>query len=137
MKGKAVPLLVFEIGEELGTAEEATAEARLPFLGRDEEIATVREALDTALAGAGGVITITGATGMGKSRLAFEAVEASTAHGSWSCGPSRTAPRVPTGCSVTQYAGFSGSSATPRRRWGRRCSPRWPRSPRTCCRWPR
>ena len=78
MKGKAVPLLVFEIGEELGTAEEATAEARLPFLGRDEEIATVRAALDKALAGAGGVITITGATGMGKSRLAFEAVEAST-----------------------------------------------------------
>ena len=78
MKGKAVPLLVFEIGEELGTAEEATAESRLPFLGRDEELATVRAALDEALSGTGGVITITGATGMGKSRLAFEAVEAST-----------------------------------------------------------
>ena len=37
MKGKAVPLLVYEVGEELGTAEETTAESRLPFLGRDEE----------------------------------------------------------------------------------------------------
>ncbi len=75
MKGKAVPLLVFEVGEELGTAEEATSESRLPFLGRDEELATVRGALDEALGGTGGVITITGATGMGKSRLAFEAVK--------------------------------------------------------------
>ncbi len=74
MKGKAVPLLVYEVGEELGTAEETTAESRLPFLGRDQEIATVRSALHEALAGAGGVITITGATGMGKSRLAYEAL---------------------------------------------------------------
>ena len=63
MKGKAVPLLVYEVGEELGTVEEATSESHLPFLGRDAEIATVRSALDDALAGAGGVITITGTTG--------------------------------------------------------------------------
>ena len=75
MKGKAVPLLVFEVGEELGTVEEATSESRLPFLGRDRELETVRGALDEALGGTGGVITITGATGMGKSRLAFEAVK--------------------------------------------------------------
>ncbi len=75
MKGKAVPLLVYEVGEELGTAEEATADSRLPFLGRDEEIATVRRAIDDALTGAGGVLTISGATGMGKSRLAFEALD--------------------------------------------------------------
>ena len=79
MKGKAVPLLVYEVGEELGTAEETTAESRLPFLGRDEELATVRAALDEALAGAGGVITISGANGMGKSRLAFEALEGTQA----------------------------------------------------------
>ena len=35
----------------------------------------MRGALDEALGGTGGVITITGATGMGKSRLAFEAVK--------------------------------------------------------------
>ena len=75
MKGKAVPLLVYDVGEELGTREEATAEARLPFLGRDEEIATARAALDRALSGAGGVLTVTGATGMGKTRLLIEALE--------------------------------------------------------------
>ncbi len=74
MKGKAVPLLVYEVGEELDTAEEATADARLPFLGRDEELATLRRAIDAALDGTGGVITIAGSNGMGKSRLAFEAV---------------------------------------------------------------
>ena len=79
MKGKAVPLLVYDIGEELGTREEAEEGARLPFLGRDAEIATVRAALATALGGAGGAITIDGATGMGKSRLAFEALEGSQA----------------------------------------------------------
>ncbi len=74
MKGKAAPLLVYEVGEELDTAEEATADARLPFLGRDEELATVGQAIDTALSGEGGVITIAGGNGLGKSRLAFEAV---------------------------------------------------------------
>ncbi len=78
MKGKAVPLLVFEVGEELGTREEATVASRLPFLGREEEIQTVRQALIDALAGAGGVVVVDGATGMGKSRLVFEAVEAIT-----------------------------------------------------------
>ncbi len=75
MKGKAVPLLVYDVGEELGTREEATAEARLPFLGRDEEIATVRDALAEALSGSGGVVTVAGVTGMGKSRIVREALE--------------------------------------------------------------
>ena len=129
MKGKAVPLLVYEVGEELGTAEETTAESRLPFLGRDEEIATVRAALDEALAGAGGVITITGATGMGKSRLAFEALEGASGarRSSWS-GRSPTARPVPTACSVTRSGACSGSSATRRRRWAGRCSRPWARS---------
>lgn len=76
MKGKAVPLLLYAVGEELGTREEATAEARLPFLGRDREIAVLRTALAEALAGAGGVLTVTGATGMGKTRLVREALSA-------------------------------------------------------------
>ena len=75
MKGKAVPLLVYDVGEEIGTREEATADTRLPFLGRDEEIATARAALEAALAGAGGVLTVTGTTGMGKTRLLMEALE--------------------------------------------------------------
>jgi class 3 adenylate cyclase/tetratricopeptide (TPR) repeat protein len=74
MKGKAVPLLVYEVGEELGTREEATSQARLPFLGRDEEVAAVRGAVERALSGAGGVVTVQGGTGMGKSRLLQEAL---------------------------------------------------------------
>ena len=74
MKGKAVPMSVYAVGEETGTRE-GVDEARLPFLGRDEEAATVRRALEDALGGAGGVITVDGATGMGKSRLAHEALD--------------------------------------------------------------
>ncbi|MFL6080151.1 MAG: adenylate/guanylate cyclase domain-containing protein [Ornithinibacter sp.] len=78
MKGKAEPMSVYDVGEEVGTRE-GVDDSRLPFLGRDEESATVRRALEEALAGSGGVVTIDGATGMGKSRLAHEALEAAAA----------------------------------------------------------
>ncbi len=73
MKGKAQPLLVYSVGEESGTRESAE-EGRLPLLGRDRELATVVDVLARALSGAGGVLTITGGTGMGKTRLVREAV---------------------------------------------------------------
>ena len=75
MKGKSVPLLVHEVGEETGTRE-ATDSARLPFLGRDAEVGIVAEALSHALGGEGGVVVLDGATGMGKSRLVHEALAA-------------------------------------------------------------
>ena len=78
MKGKALPLAVYAVGEETGTRE-GVDDARLPLLGRDEESATVRQALEGALGGAGGVITVDGATGMGKSRLVHDSLESSTA----------------------------------------------------------
>ena len=74
MKGKAVPLLVYDVGEELGTREEAGARAGLPLLGREAELAALRAALSAALAGAGGVVSLTAATGMGKSRVVREAL---------------------------------------------------------------
>jgi class 3 adenylate cyclase/tetratricopeptide (TPR) repeat protein len=77
MKGKAQPLAVYAVGEETGTRE-GVDDARLPFLGRDAESATVRRALADALGGAGGVITVDGATGMGKSRLVHEALDTAT-----------------------------------------------------------
>ncbi len=80
MKGKAVPLLVHEVGEETGTRQ-ATAEARLPFLGREAETSTVVEALSSALGGEGGVVVVEGATGMGKSRLVHEALAIGAAGG--------------------------------------------------------
>ncbi|MFN8158038.1 MAG: adenylate/guanylate cyclase domain-containing protein [Candidatus Nanopelagicales bacterium] len=71
MKGKAVPVLVYDVGEETGTRE-AVDRSNLPLVGRDEELATFRTALDRALSGAGGVITVSAPTGLGKSRLVRE-----------------------------------------------------------------
>ena len=73
MKGKTVPVPVFAIGEELGTRE-AQAREQLPLIGRDEELATLRAALERALGGEGGVITVAAATGLGKSRVIAEAM---------------------------------------------------------------
>jgi class 3 adenylate cyclase/tetratricopeptide (TPR) repeat protein len=73
MKGKTVPVPVFAIGEELGTRGAETREA-LPLIGRDDELAALREALDHALGGEGGVITVSAATGLGKSRVIAEAM---------------------------------------------------------------
>lgn len=75
MKGKAVPLLVYDVGEEIGTRDESATGARLPFLGREQELATATAALTHALSGAGGVITIAGGTGMGKTRFLHEALD--------------------------------------------------------------
>jgi class 3 adenylate cyclase/tetratricopeptide (TPR) repeat protein len=74
MKGKAVPVPVFEVGEELGTRE-VQARTSLPLVGRDAELAEMRTALDDALSGTGGVITVSAATGLGKSRLIREALK--------------------------------------------------------------
>jgi len=73
MKGKALPLLVYDVGEESGTRE-ADEVGRLPLRGRDAELADIRGAVDEALSGRGGVITVSGATGLGKSRLVREAL---------------------------------------------------------------
>ncbi|HET7761149.1 MAG TPA: adenylate/guanylate cyclase domain-containing protein [Phycicoccus sp.] len=73
MKGKSHPVLVHEVGEETGTRA-AAAESHLPFLGREAEVALVRDALARALSGEGGVVLVDGATGMGKSRLVHEAL---------------------------------------------------------------
>ncbi|MGA8045861.1 MAG: adenylate/guanylate cyclase domain-containing protein [Dermatophilaceae bacterium] len=75
MKGKAVPLLVYDVGEEIGTRDESAPGARLPFLGRELELATATSALAHALAGAGGVVTVVGGTGMGKTRFLREALD--------------------------------------------------------------
>ena len=74
MKGKAVPVPVLDVGEELGPRE-VQARTSLPLVGRDAELAELRTALDEALSGAGGVITVSAATGLGKSRVIREALK--------------------------------------------------------------
>ena len=78
MKGKAAPVLVYEVGEELGSRESVDA-TRLPFLGRDAELARARTALGRALSGEGGVLTVEGPAGIGSTRLTQEALDAAGA----------------------------------------------------------
>lgn len=75
MKGKAVPLLVYDVGEEIGTRDEPTSGTRLPFLGREKELREVCAGLEDGLSGRGSVVTITSESGLGKTRLAREAIE--------------------------------------------------------------
>ena len=107
MKGKAVPLVVYEVGEELGTREEATVDvaAAVPGPGRGDRRPCARRSSD-ALAGAGGVVTVDGATGMGKSRLVARGPRARStgAHVLVRPRPSRTARPAPTACSATRSA---------------------------------
>ncbi|PKW25455.1 adenylate/guanylate cyclase domain-containing protein [Phycicoccus duodecadis] len=72
MKGKAVPMHLLAVGEETGS-QDLRRSARLPFLGRDTELAEAVRMLTEAAAGAGGVLTVEGATGSGKTRLVREA----------------------------------------------------------------
>ncbi|HEY5880006.1 MAG TPA: AAA family ATPase [Nakamurella sp.] len=43
------------------------------LIGRDDEMSTIADALDRAIAGAGGVVVVIGEAGLGKSRIAREA----------------------------------------------------------------
>ena len=45
------------------------------FVGRENEVSTVRPAIDAADGGSGQIITIVGEAGAGKTRLAVEASE--------------------------------------------------------------
>jgi len=72
VKGKIRPVEARRIGPALRAARQE-AESGLPLVGRDQELATLRAAVQRALAGNGGVVEIVGETGTGKSRLLGEA----------------------------------------------------------------
>lgn len=74
-KGKALPQVVYRVGDELGP-KEATDGQGLQFHGREAELAAVRERIETVAAGRGDVVTLVGAAGLGKSRLVTEALGA-------------------------------------------------------------
>jgi class 3 adenylate cyclase/tetratricopeptide (TPR) repeat protein len=72
LKGKKAPLLVHDVGEELGRRRREGLEADV-FVGRVAELAAMRD----ALAGSPGrecVLAVAGAPGVGKSRLLREAL---------------------------------------------------------------
>jgi class 3 adenylate cyclase/tetratricopeptide (TPR) repeat protein len=73
VKGKRYPVTAYDVGPPAGRRDTGAA-ATLPFVGRAEELATVVGALERAKDGQGCVVTITGDTGIGKTRLATEAL---------------------------------------------------------------
>jgi class 3 adenylate cyclase/tetratricopeptide (TPR) repeat protein len=73
VKGKAEPVQAYAVGEETGDRS-ADVRSDLPFIGREAELAEIRAAVDEWSSGTGGVVTIVGDTGSGKSRLAQEAL---------------------------------------------------------------
>lgn len=73
MKGKKAPVPVYAVGPELGFREVRTA-SDLPFLGRQAEVRAVRAAIERVRAGSGGLLTIAGPPGSGKSRLVTESL---------------------------------------------------------------
>jgi class 3 adenylate cyclase/tetratricopeptide (TPR) repeat protein len=74
-KGKALPQVVYRVGEELGPKEAADGHG-LQFHGREAELAAVRERVEAVADGRGDVVTLVGAAGLGKSRLVTEALGA-------------------------------------------------------------
>jgi class 3 adenylate cyclase/tetratricopeptide (TPR) repeat protein len=72
-KGKALPQVVYRVGDELGP-KEATDGHGFHFHGREAELAAVRNRIKAAADGHGGVVTLIGAAGLGKSRLVRESL---------------------------------------------------------------
>ncbi len=73
MKGKAKPVTGYSVGVAAAEAAEETRPS-LPLVGRQEELATLREALDAARLRQSRAIELVGDAGSGKSRLLEELV---------------------------------------------------------------
>jgi class 3 adenylate cyclase/tetratricopeptide (TPR) repeat protein len=73
LKGKKAPLVVYEVGDEVGQRrrEGLTVET---FIGRASELQIVRDAIADLASGRGSVVQLVGEVGIGKSRLLNEAV---------------------------------------------------------------
>lgn len=71
VKGKAEPVHACEIGAPLGTPR-PDDEADTPLVGRDAELSVLTGRLAEARAGHGSAVVISGAPGIGKSRLVAE-----------------------------------------------------------------
>ena len=84
MKGKKAPLVVYEIGAEIGTRRREGLEVE-EFIGREKERAGLTKHLADLRQGRGGVVQITGDTGMGKSKLVREAECSWPPEWTWRC----------------------------------------------------
>ena len=84
VRGMATPVEAFEVvGAGLARSRLQTARGRglTPFVGRDAEMAALRDALAAAAAGSGQMAAVTGEPGVGKSRLVYEFVHSADTAG--------------------------------------------------------
>jgi class 3 adenylate cyclase/tetratricopeptide (TPR) repeat protein len=75
VKGLSAPIEVFEVtgaGPVRTRLQAAAARGLTTFVGRDREVAELRQALGRAAAGHGQVVALVGEPGVGKSRLVWE-----------------------------------------------------------------
>lgn len=72
-KGKALPQVVYRVGDELGP-KEATDGHELQFRGRETELAELQTRIEAVTEGRGDVVTLVGEAGLGKTRLVTEAL---------------------------------------------------------------
>lgn len=70
-KGKSVAQVLYDVGDESGVRPE-TEQTTLPLVGRQHELQILNQAVKNWADGSGEVIAISGATGLGKSRLLHE-----------------------------------------------------------------
>jgi len=75
VKGRLRPVQAVEVGPLRRAVPESAAPSLPPLVGRDRELASIRDALAAARAGRGRLIEIIGETGSGKSRLLRESRE--------------------------------------------------------------
>ncbi len=69
VKGKAQPVQAWSMGRAKGSRTRQVVLKQLPLIGRDAELAVIREALAAARTGTGRLIEIVGEAGVGKTRL--------------------------------------------------------------------
>jgi class 3 adenylate cyclase/tetratricopeptide (TPR) repeat protein len=69
VRGKSKPVHAFALGRAVGSRARGDALEMLPLIGRDAELAMSRKRMAKTRSGAGGLIEISGESGIGKTRL--------------------------------------------------------------------
>ncbi len=72
VKGKTLPVHAWAVGRAKGSRSRQVTIKRLPLIGRDVELARLREALAGARTGSGRLVEVVGEAGVGKTRLLDE-----------------------------------------------------------------